>query len=388
MKKIIIVNNNMKVGGVQKSLYNLLWAIHDTYDVTLCVFQAVGAYLPMLPANVKIVECKGLFRYLALSQGECRGIGKIIRGMLALTSKLVGRNVAMKIVMAGEKKMPEHYDCAIAFLHNGNIKHFYGGVQDFVLEKVNADRKIAFLHCDYATSGANHPQNNKMLERFDRIAACSDGCRQAFSSVLPHLAEKTVTVRNFHRYDQIRALAEQDPVAYDANVRNVVMVSRLSHEKGIERAIRAMAHVVQQGIVAALHIVGGGPMEAFLKETVAEQGMQGSVFFYGEQENPYRYMKNADLFLMSSFHEAAPMVIDEAMCLHVPVLTVQTTSSHEMVTMRNGGWVCQNSEGALLGALIEALSDPVALQTLRETLSGRRANNDAAAEEFSKVIEG
>ena len=35
MKKIVIVNNNMKIGGVQKSLCNLLWSLHENYDITL-----------------------------------------------------------------------------------------------------------------------------------------------------------------------------------------------------------------------------------------------------------------------------------------------------------------------------------------------------------------
>ena len=81
MKKIIIVNNNMKVGGVQKSLYNLLWEIHDQYDVTLLLFKQTGVYADQLPENVKVLECRSLFRLLGVSQGECAGSG----GSLYLT---------------------------------------------------------------------------------------------------------------------------------------------------------------------------------------------------------------------------------------------------------------------------------------------------------------
>ena len=72
MKKIIIVNNNMKVGGVQKSLYNLLWTIHKDYEITLLLFHFSGAYADQLPPDVRIVTCKGLFRYLGVSQDECK----------------------------------------------------------------------------------------------------------------------------------------------------------------------------------------------------------------------------------------------------------------------------------------------------------------------------
>ena len=388
MKKIIIVNNNMQVGGVQKSLSNLLWAIHDRYDVTLYLFRCRGSYMDSIPENVKVRECNGPFRYLGMSQGQCRGMDKLKRGFCALLSRVLGRRFALKLLMLGQKPVEDAYDCAIAFLQNGNPRNFYGGVQDFVLSRVKATRKIAFLHCDYRNCGANHPANNRLIAEFDRIAACSDGCKQAFSAVLPNLEEKTETVRNFHCYDRICDLAAQDAVTYDPAVRNIVMVSRLAHEKGIQRAIAAVAKAAEQKIPVMLHIVGGGPMEEFLKQTAAELGISKWVRFYGEQSNPYRYMKNADLFLMSSFHEAAPMVIDEALCLGVPVLTVETTSSHDMVTERNAGWVCPNTQEDLTRMLIQVLSAPETLAAVRMDLQGRYQTNDVAEKQFEELIEG
>lgn len=388
MKKIIIINNNMQVGGVQKSLCNLLWAIHDRYEVTLYLFSRRGEYANDIPAGVKVLECGGPFRLLGVSQRQCAGLDRLKRGALVLLCRVFGRRAVLRMMLAFERKVEGEYDCAVAFLQNGSWRNFYGGVQDFVLDKVKASRKIAFLHCDYGNCGADHPANNRLIARFDKIAACSDGCRDAFTAVLPQLADKTVTARNFHRHERIRALAEQEPVAYDKDNINVVMVSRLSHEKGIQRAITAAARAIGQGIPAMLHIVGGGPMKDFLEKTAAEQGIGERVRFYGEQANPYRYMKNADLLLMSSFHEAAPMVIDEALCLDLPVLTVRTTSSDEMVKLRHGGWVCENSMEELTRTLIRVLSDTGELAAVRNGLRGCYENNDTAMEQFAELIEG
>ena len=52
MKKLIIVNNNMRIGGVQKSLVNLLSEIKDQYDVTLLLFSKTGEYLENIPPSV------------------------------------------------------------------------------------------------------------------------------------------------------------------------------------------------------------------------------------------------------------------------------------------------------------------------------------------------
>lgn len=389
MKRIIIVNNNMKVGGVQKSLYNLLWALDGKYDVTLLLFRKEGVYLEKLPANVKVQECESLFRYLGINQGDCKGrpLDMLKRGLLAAVCRLFGRDFVMKLILPSQKMLPETYDCAISFLHNGRPKSFYGGVQDFVLHRIQAKKKVAFLHCDYEQCGANHPGNNRMIEQFDVVAACSEGCRSKFLECLPSMEEKCVVVRNSHRFEEICLLAEKETVEYDKAHLHVVMVSRLTHEKGIERGITAVAEAIYRGIPVMLHIVGGGPMEKPLRELAERLTITQQVCFYGEQENPYRWIKNADLFLLTSFHEAAPMVIEEARILGVPVLTVETTSSHEMVT-EECGWVCENHQQALTDALLRCLEDRRILSEKQKTLWNCPADNTRALTQFMALIEG
>ena len=386
MKRILIVNNNMKVGGVQKSLCNLLWAVSGEYEVTLCLFHAAGACLEELPSNVRVMECGGPVRYLAVSQGQCRGIHKLLRGGLAAMCRVFGRDRVMKLILSVQRKVPGEYDCALAFLHNGTISSFYGGVQEFVLKKVNARKKAAFLHCDYGNCGADHPRNNAILKQFDRIAACSEGCARAFEACLPELARKCVTVTNFHRYDQIRALAAA-PIIYEKGWVNGLCVARLAHEKAIERAIAATAAARDAGFAFRLHLVGGGGMEKALRELTAQLGLEDRVVFHGERSNPYPYMAGADLFLLTSYHEAAPMVIDEAVCLGLPVLTVKTTSSREMVTLRQAGWVCDNDQAALNEALLGLLKEPQQIETVKAGLQSRTVDNTQAAQQLRRLIE-
>ena len=390
MKKIIIVNNNMKVGGVQKSLCNLLWELDAAarYDVTLVLFSPVGEYMDRLPSGIKCIYTKSLFRYMGVSQGEMRGVDIIKRGILAAICRTFGRTAAMKIMLLSQPVLPDTYDCAIAFLHNGRNKSFFGGVQDFVLHKIKAARKVTLLHDDYGKCGANHSVNNKIMAQFDEIAACSDGCRGVFESLVPELKSKSVTVRNCNNIAEIRSLSEEDTVLYDENRLNVLCAARFSPRKGIDRAIIAAKEMLQQGIPITLHILGSGIMETQLKSMVQEYGLQEYVNFYGEQGNPYRYMKNADLFLLTSFHEAAPMVIDEAYILGVPILTTRTNSSDEMVTARNCGWVCENSQEALNQALAEVLRNETQLKEMKKRLREQSPDNAMALSQFYDLIEG
>ena len=384
MKKIVFVNNNMKVGGVQKSLYNLLWALdaHGGYDVTLLLFSKTGAYLEALPKGIHVVECGGPFRYLGKSQGEYKHSRKdyLLRGCLAAIARLFGRRTAIRLMRLTQPRLEGRYDCAVSFLHNGRRKAFYGGAQDYVLHCVDAHRKVAFLHGDYGRCGAHHPANDRMMARFDTVAACSDGCRQAFVTALPQLAERCVTVRNCHRYDEIARLAAEDPPVYSADAAHAVLVARLTHEKGVDRAIAAVAEANNRGVAVHLHVVGDGPLRESLQQQAAQLGVADAVHFYGEQTNPYRYVQPADFLLVSSYHEAAPMVIDEALSLGVPVLTTATTSAKEMVTARHGGWVCENTLSALTDALVQVASDPVGLAAIKAALVGPWDNREALAQ--------
>ena len=386
--KILIVNNNMKVGGVQKSLCNLLWELErqGEHDVTLLLFSPVGDYMSMLPPGIKCITTKSLFRYLGVSQGEMRGLDKLKRGILAAICRIFGRTAAIRIMRLSQKGLPQEYDCAIAFLHNGRQKTFFGGVQDFVLHCVKAKRKITFLHDDYYKCGGNHRINNRTMAQFDAIAACSDGCRGVFTDAVPHLAGKSVTVRNCNDVAAIRALAAEDAVIYDNAYVNIVCAARFSPRKGMDRAILAMAEMLKNEIPVRLHILGSGVQEAYLKSLVSQLGLEKSIFFLGEQANPYRHMKNADLFLLTSYHEAAPMVIDEAYILGVPVLTTRTNSSDEMVTARDCGWVCENNQLDLNRLLLEVLQDAALLQNMKEKLKRSNANNDLALRQFAAVL--
>ena len=82
------------------------------------------------------------------------------------------------------------------------------------------------------------------------------------------------------------------------------------------------------------------------------------------------------------------MVIDEAAALGVPVLTVETTSSMEMVTQKGRGWVCENRQDALNEMLVQVLADPGLLQGVRTRLHERVMDNTLALEQFAKMIEG
>lgn len=387
MKKILIVNNNLYIGGVQKALVSLLWNIRGKYDITLLLFHPGGAYQADLPPEVKVITPDSPYRYLGMTRADTvTWRDKLGRAFYAGIARLLGRKYAAGFMALGQKQLGE-YAVAVSYLHNGADKLFYGGCNEFVLRHVAAAKKVAFLHCDYTLCGANTPANEKMYARFDAIAACSQGCADAFLSVNPHLKDKVQVVTNCHQFDRIRQAAEDAPVQLDGNKINVVTVARLGTEKGVERAVSSIARLGAEKEKLRYHIVGDGPYRPLIEKIVEQEGLGDCVTLHGMQSNPYGYIKAADLLLIPSYSEAAPLVIGEAACLGTPVLSTETSSAREMVEAAGYGWVCQNSEDAMQKALTGLLADPGALDSAKERLSALTIDNTTAISQFARLVQ-
>lgn len=386
MKKVIIVNNNLETGGVQISLMNLLMEIKDKYDVTLLLFYAKPEQLASVPEGVKVIIVKSPFKHFGSFARDARKNPFMFtaRAIWKVLAKAFGQAFVVKLMLPFQKKY-KGYDYAVSYLHECAQDGIYGGCNEFVLKKIEADKKIGWLHCDFSLNGGNNKQSKRIYGEFDQIVACSEGCRKVFVECLPQFADKTISIRNCNDYERIKNLAG-DGIRYDKEYFNIVTVARLSEEKGIERAIEAVHECVKHGLKVKYHIVGSGIEEGFLKGKADELGLNETVVFYGNKQNPYPYIKNADLFLLTSYHEAAPMVFDEAACLGVPVLATETTSTDDMIKECNHGFVCKNRQNDITEKLLEIVSQPERLREIRDKLAEETFDNRESVNKIQKII--
>ena len=381
MKKILIVNNNLHMGGVQRALINLLWSIHDKYDVTLLLFHDSGMLRKELPPDVRLCSVRSAYRWLGMSRSDAKQNLKdrFFRNCFAAATRLFGRKTVISLMKRSQPAL-EGFDVAISYLHNSRPRSFYGGCNEFVLNHVHAKEKIAFLHGDFRSFGAVSPE----YSHFDRIAACSEGCAAAFRQICPSLSHKVTVVRNCHRFREIQALAERDNIALQEDKLNILTVARLSPEKGILPALQAILSLKDP----ALHytIIGEGKERKSIERFLAEHKLTRSVTLLGELENPYPAMKNADLLLIPSRHEAAPLVIDEAACLGLPILSTETCSARELVEQRGYGWVCENSAEGIAAALKRLSAAPELLREKRRFLASCSHSNEDALRQFQNLL--
>ncbi|MBQ8617802.1 MAG: glycosyltransferase [Clostridia bacterium] len=387
-KKILIVSNNFHVGGVQKSLYNLLWNLSGQYDISLILFYCGKDERSYIPENVQLIPLCSPYHYLGMTRHDADGNirDKIGRFIFAAVTRMFGRHFTIRLMSVFQKPI-YGYDVVISFLHNGESHLFYGGCNDFVLRHVKGTKKVAFLHCDYEKSGANTKENARAYELFDVIAACSRGCADSFLRVLPCMEHKVITLPNFCRFEEIRHRAEQMPTLFEKGYFHIVTVARLGKEKGVFRAVEAIATLGALKEHIRYYIVGDGVERDAIEAAIDRHGLSEIVTLCGEMKNPYGMMKAADLLLIPSYSEAAPMVIGEAACLGTPILSTETSSAHEMITNVGYGWVCDNSVSGIADKLIELLRNPDNISATKKYLAECTFDNHVAFEQFSKIVE-
>lgn len=388
MRRILIVNNNMHIGGVQKALLNLLNEIRTEYDVTLLLFSPGGELMNEIPAGIRVVTPAAPFRYWGMAGRDAQTRrDRLGRCFWAGITRVLGRPFSIRIASVFQKRL-RGFDVAVSFLHSGPDRMFYGGCNEFVLRRVEAPRKVTFLHCDYGEIRAASRANEQIYRQFDAIAACSAGCRRAFLKVVPQFAGKTVVVPNCQNYEAIRHMAQEKPVALPHDRLNLVTVARFGKEKGILRALRAVEELRAQRDRFRYYIIGDGAEYPEAQRILSESGLTDTVFLLGAMENPYGYMAAADALLIPSVSEAAPMVIHESACLGTPILTTETSSAVEMVARTGFGWVCPNTQDGITRGIEMLLDDPRLIQEARRRLGNVTFDNTEAVQKFSELVHG
>ena len=203
--KLLFVCNNLHIGGIQKSLINLLNEISYKHDITLYLFYPEGELKKDVPENIKIIGGNRFTKVMGMSQAEAKKSGfftMLWRSLWAVVTKITGIAFPFNI-LTKMQKLKDEYDAAISFSQNSAFKLFYGGCNEFVVNSVKAKRKYTFVHCDFLNYIGNNPYNKRFYKHFDSIACVSNSCKSVFDSVCTQYSDKTCAVHNCYDFNKI-----------------------------------------------------------------------------------------------------------------------------------------------------------------------------------------
>ncbi|MGZ8900864.1 MAG: glycosyltransferase family 4 protein [Limisphaerales bacterium] len=175
-----------------------------------------------------------------------------------------------------------------------------------------------------------------------------------------------------------QALPELEPKSIASGTPlKLAVVSRLAPNKRIDHAMRTVAALKERGVVATLKIVGGGQIEAVLRATVAECGIENAVSFLGPLPEAEKdaLMRESHLLLHTSQREGWGLNVIEANAMGTPAAVYPVAGLRESTLDNETGVVARGETPELLAARIAELVEKPALYQKVRTAAWERAKS-------------
>lgn len=337
IRKIALFLPSLCGGGAEKVMVHLAQGFSERgFDVDLILAKADGPYFSLVPKSVRIVDLKarrvlyslpGLVRYLRESKPEALISALDHANVIALGAKLLSRS-PVRLALSVHSTLSQ--SSARAMNLRGRLTPCW-----------------TRLFYPWA----------------DAVIAVSKGVADDLLRVSKLRKEKVHVIYNPVVAPELFVQAEEvlDHPWFAADEPPVILgVGRLTEPKDFITLIRAFA-IVKEVCPARLIILGEGEERARLEAFVRNLDLEASVELPGFVSNPYKYIKRAAVFVLSSKWEGLPTVLIEALALGTPVISTDCPSGPAEI-LEGGRWgrlVPVGDVNALAQAILCALSGEV-----------------------------
>lgn len=150
----------------------------------------------------------------------------------------------------------------------------------------------------------------RFYNNFHQIIAQSDDMKIDLIKNFRISENRIVKINNPVDFDLINRMKnEKINVDYNTSYKNILAIGNLSPRKGFDLLLNVMNELRDQNI--RLTILGDGAYKDELIQQKEKLNLE-NVFFLGKVPNPFVYLKDADLFILSSRYEGFPNVLLEA----------------------------------------------------------------------------
>lgn len=377
MQKLLFVISQFYKGGAETSLANLLNALdYKKFEVDFVILdqQFVKQATSLMPEiNKQVHVCDAYKRYKKLN--------------------ILGRVHAKFIYNASQKGA--FYYTALDFVR-GKLYDwaFFVGewyTPAFVATQVKAKKKAAWIHNDLsAAEYFDTEQYFYFHEYFDKYIFVSKTSQEESIKKYPFLKEKAVTIYNINDYKKIRKQAEEEIDDFVIPNNKIVLLTcaNLRPQKNHKRQIKVAQELKKAGIEFIWYNIGALTDTNLLKQvknSIKQAGLEKEFLFLGPKENPYPYMKRADIITVLSDYESWSMVITEAKILEKVIVATKTSGALEQIEDRKTGILTDFSIRDITEKIIEISQKKELREEIKDNLRGSD-NTKEIIESFESLL--
>ncbi len=362
-RHLFIVVPSLSAGGAERMAVNLCRGLdRSAWQPTLVTFTSENEFADELPRDVPHVVLGKASRL-----DNVRLIWRLARLLRERRPRLVFSRL--------------HFAATIALLARGLSGHAIP-----LVAAVDTAPSISLQHerCGQVRKAFTRlffPQIDRLIPVSARVEA---DLMHGFG--IP--AEQCTVLPNSVDLGRIETLMAEEPehAWFSAPEPVIASVGRLTRAKNYPLLLRAFADV-RASRPARLVIVGKGEEEGRLIALADELGVRADVAFIGHQANPFKFVRAATLFVLSSDWEGFGNVVIEAMACGTPVVSTRYgEGAEEIITNGADGLLVRRGDRrALAGTMVRVMDDA----KLRERLAcaGRRRALDFDNEVITRRYE-
>ena len=361
--KILFYIDTLIGGGAEKVLRTLVNSMDQTkFDITVqTTFQE----------KAEDFLCDGItYKYCYEKQNTVTNMLFRIEAALGLVYPL---------------HIKDDYDIEVAYLECGSTK--------IISNSTNKKaKKLAWVHCDLRKI-TDDPKDftektKSWYEKFDKVICVSQNVREGFTELFGNTPESVVVYNTIDDKEIIEKSSEPLPQGILKEKLTLLMVGRLMPQKNYPRLLKTAKTLLDEGFDFHLWVLGEGEDRPKLENYIRDNNLTENIKLLGFQNNPYPFIKNADLLVCSSNYEGFSTFVTEGLILGKTVVTTDCSGMDELLGENEYGIITENNDEAFVDGLRKMLNDAEILNSYTENakIRGQRFSKEMLTEQTQNLF--
>lgn len=323
-KSILICCYGIGIGGIERCMINLLNELDTSkYDIDVLPMNPEYELLESLHADVKILEP---FDYVMNTTDTWQALKSRSASLLRY-----GKYIIFRLINKwGEKPWrlfeapKKEYDIAIAYAHIGYVPYY-------VIDCVHAKKKYLWHHEGrYIKNNKKYNRDKKYFAKYDALIAVSEDDQEILLEAFPELKDK---LRVLYNIVPRKEIIEKSKIKIenldDTNAYKITTVGRLTHQKGPDLLIDIAVKLKKNKIPFLWYWIGDGDLREYLSVKIREYSLNENIKIWGNQKNPYPFIRWCDIYVQPSYYEAYCTTTLEAQILEKPIIATDVCGMRE-----------------------------------------------------------